>query len=118
MSLGVCRLEFTFQFFGYVLMWAFVPFQLSVLSILVCMNLCICYFSSFRRQGILLPAKFDEFSSKQEIIISMAASVRDVCKRNPDRGVDLVLSVEVWLQSILSMLACSFHLIFEISNVS
>lgn len=47
----------------------------------------------FQLQELLLPKKFDEFASNRFICISMAASVRDVCRRNPDRGVDLVLSV-------------------------
>lgn len=33
--------------------------------------------------------------SEKDIAISIAASVRDVCKNNPDRGVDLILSVSV-----------------------
>ena len=46
-------------------------------------------------QGILQPAAFSEFASERNICISMAASLRDVCKGNPDRGVDLILSVSV-----------------------
>lgn len=48
-------------------------------------------------QGVLLPKDFDEFMPERNICISMAASVRDVCQKNPDRGVDLILSVSVWL---------------------
>lgn len=61
---------------------------------------------------MLLPAKFDEFSSDQDICISMAASVRDVCRINPDRGVDLILSVAVQL-GVYFVHACSLFLLFS-----
>eukprot|EP00268_Persea_americana_P065809 TRINITY_DN8853_c0_g1_i8.p1 TRINITY_DN8853_c0_g1~~TRINITY_DN8853_c0_g1_i8.p1 ORF type:complete len:1238 (-),score=223.86 TRINITY_DN8853_c0_g1_i8:5425-9138(-) len=50
-------------------------------------------------QGILQPAAFSEFASERNICISMAASLRDVCKGNPDRGVDLILSVSACIES-------------------
>lgn len=37
--------------------------------------------------------------SERNICISMAASVLDVCRKNPDRGVDLILSVSVGICS-------------------
>ncbi|XP_072999773.1 protein RST1 isoform X2 [Typha latifolia] len=50
-------------------------------------------------QGILDPKTFPELISGREISISIAASVRDVCKHNPDRGVDLILSVSSCIES-------------------
>ncbi|KAL8153890.1 hypothetical protein V2J09_011650 [Rumex salicifolius] len=50
-------------------------------------------------QGVLLPGKFSEFASEREICISMAASLRDICRKNPDRGVDLILSVSACIES-------------------
>ena len=44
---------------------------------------------------MLGPQKFVEMATKKDVCISMAASVRDVCRKDPDRGVDLILSVEV-----------------------
>ncbi|XP_026387269.1 protein RST1-like isoform X3 [Papaver somniferum] len=50
-------------------------------------------------QGILQPKAFQEFVNEKNICISMAASVRDVCRKNPDRGVDLILSVSACIES-------------------
>lgn len=50
-------------------------------------------------QGVLLPKGFNEFMSERNICISMAASIRDVCRKNPDRGVDLILSVSACIES-------------------
>ncbi|XP_015879308.3 protein RST1 isoform X2 [Ziziphus jujuba] len=50
-------------------------------------------------QGVLLPKGFTEFKSERNICISMAASVRDVCRKNADRGVDLILSVSACIES-------------------
>ncbi|CAH9123168.1 unnamed protein product [Cuscuta epithymum] len=49
-------------------------------------------------QGVLLASKFTEFASEREICISMALSIHDVCKKDPDRGVDLVLSLEACIE--------------------
>lgn len=46
-------------------------------------------------QEVLRPKGFIDFISERHICISMAASIHDVCKRHPDRGVDLILSVQV-----------------------
>lgn len=46
-------------------------------------------------KGLLLPEAFTQFKHERSICISMAVTVRDVCKKNPDRGVDIILSVEV-----------------------
>jgi hypothetical protein len=46
-------------------------------------------------QEVLRPQGFIEYISERHICISMAASIHDVCKRHPDRGVDLILSVQV-----------------------
>uniref|UniRef100_A0A2P2K6W6 Protein RST1 isoform X1 n=1 Tax=Rhizophora mucronata TaxID=61149 RepID=A0A2P2K6W6_RHIMU len=50
-------------------------------------------------QAILLPSGFTEFKSDRTICISLAVSIRDVCKQNPDRGVDLILSVSACVES-------------------
>ncbi|KAE8021495.1 hypothetical protein FH972_007379 [Carpinus fangiana] len=50
-------------------------------------------------QGVLLPKGFTEFVSERNICISIAASIRDVCRRNPDRGVDLIMSVSACIES-------------------
>lgn len=44
---------------------------------------------------MLVPKGFADLKCERNICISMAASVRDVCRKNPDRGVDLILSVSV-----------------------
>ncbi|XP_058778644.1 protein RST1-like isoform X1 [Vicia villosa] len=44
-------------------------------------------------QGVLLPKGFTDFTSDRAICISLAASIRDVCHKSPDRGVDLILTV-------------------------
>ncbi|KAM1491327.1 hypothetical protein PS1_023795 [Malus domestica] len=50
-------------------------------------------------QGVLLPKLLTELKSEREICISMAASIRDVCRKNPDRGVDLILSVSACIEN-------------------
>ncbi|XP_052196381.1 protein RST1 isoform X2 [Diospyros lotus] len=50
-------------------------------------------------QGVLHPQGFTKFMSERSICVSMAASVRDVCRKNPDRGVDLILSVSACIES-------------------
>ncbi|CAN6446135.1 unnamed protein product [Victoria cruziana] len=50
-------------------------------------------------QGALHPSKFCQVSCKDDICISIAACIRDVCKKNPDRGVDLILSVSACIES-------------------
>nr|XP_011468296.1 PREDICTED: protein RST1 isoform X3 [Fragaria vesca subsp. vesca] len=50
-------------------------------------------------QGVLVPKGFTDFKSERNICISMAASVRDVCRKNPDRGVDLILSVSACIEN-------------------
>ncbi|KAG6720020.1 hypothetical protein I3842_03G037400 [Carya illinoinensis] len=50
-------------------------------------------------QGALLPKRFNEFVSQRNICISIAASIRDVCRKNPDRGVDLILSVSACIEN-------------------
>ncbi|KAJ7970794.1 Protein RST1 [Quillaja saponaria] len=49
--------------------------------------------------GVLLPKGLVEFKTERNICISIAASVRDVCCKNPDRGVDLILSVSACIES-------------------
>jgi len=41
------------------------------------------------------PENISNFISDREISMSVASSICDVCKHNPDRGVDLILSVSV-----------------------
>ncbi|XP_062106921.1 protein RST1 isoform X2 [Humulus lupulus] len=50
-------------------------------------------------QGVLLPKGFTEFNSERNVCISIAASINDVCRKNPDRGVDLILSVSACIES-------------------
>ncbi|GLU02102.1 hypothetical protein SLE2022_193690 [Rubroshorea leprosula] len=50
-------------------------------------------------QGVLLPKAFSEYMSERNICISMAVSIRDVCRKDPDRGVDLILSVSACIES-------------------
>ncbi|KAJ3694479.1 hypothetical protein LUZ60_009959 [Juncus effusus] len=50
-------------------------------------------------QEVLDPKAISEFISEREISISIAASIRDVCKHNPDRGVDIILSVSSCIES-------------------
>ncbi|KAM6572330.1 hypothetical protein CsatA_016410 [Cannabis sativa] len=50
-------------------------------------------------QGVLLPKGFTEFKSERNVCISIAASINDVCRKNPDRGVDLILSVSACIES-------------------
>uniref|UniRef100_A0A1D1Z387 Uncharacterized protein KIAA1797 n=1 Tax=Anthurium amnicola TaxID=1678845 RepID=A0A1D1Z387_9ARAE len=50
-------------------------------------------------QGVLDPNSFSVFANQREICISIAASIRDVCRHNPDRGVDLILSVSSCIES-------------------
>ncbi|XP_065012518.1 protein RST1-like isoform X1 [Musa acuminata AAA Group] len=50
-------------------------------------------------QGLLDPQAFSHFMSQREICISLAASLRDICCHNPDRGVDLILSISSSIES-------------------
>ncbi|KAG2383824.1 Protein RST1 Protein RESURRECTION 1 [Vigna angularis] len=50
-------------------------------------------------QGVLLPKGFTNYTSEREIGISRAASIRDVCHRSADRGVDLILSVSSCIEN-------------------
>ncbi|GAB2229778.1 hypothetical protein Drorol1_Dr00014033 [Drosera rotundifolia] len=50
-------------------------------------------------QDVLLPERFREVVSDRTIVLSLAASVRDVCKVYPDRGVDLIMSVSAAIES-------------------
>ncbi|KAK6946767.1 Focadhesin/RST, DUF3730 [Dillenia turbinata] len=53
----------------------------------------------FCHEGLLLPKGFTDFKTKISICMSMAASIRDVCRENPDRGVDQILSVAICIES-------------------
>ncbi|KAL8110066.1 protein RST1 isoform X1 [Apium graveolens] len=50
-------------------------------------------------QSVLLPKRFIQYASERDICISMAISLRDICKKDPDRGVDLILSVSACIES-------------------
>ncbi|KAJ8476053.1 hypothetical protein OPV22_019780 [Ensete ventricosum] len=50
-------------------------------------------------QGLLDRQAFSHFMSQREICISLAASLRDICSHNPDRGVDLILSISSSIES-------------------
>ncbi|XP_074292978.1 protein RST1-like isoform X1 [Silene latifolia] len=44
-------------------------------------------------QVFLLPECFREFGSDRTVVISMAACLRDICRQNPDKGIELILSI-------------------------
>lgn len=50
-------------------------------------------------QAVLLPKLLADFMFERNICISIAASLRDVCQKNPDRGVDLIFSVSACIES-------------------
>ncbi|XP_022989080.1 protein RST1 isoform X1 [Cucurbita maxima] len=50
-------------------------------------------------QRVLLPNGFSDFVHEREICLSLAASIRDVCRKDADRGVDLILSVSACIES-------------------
>ncbi|KAL5864319.1 hypothetical protein ACOSQ3_001833 [Xanthoceras sorbifolium] len=50
-------------------------------------------------QGVLHPKGFTDFMYERNICISMAASICDVCRKDPDRGVDIILSVSACIES-------------------
>ncbi|KAL1537101.1 protein RST1 isoform X1 [Salvia divinorum] len=50
-------------------------------------------------QGMLHPNELALCGTERGICMSIAVSVRDVCKRNPDRGVDIILSVAACIEN-------------------
>ncbi|XP_011098433.1 protein RST1 [Sesamum indicum] len=50
-------------------------------------------------QGMLHPSGIVQYDAERDICISIAVSIRDVCKRNPDRGVDIILSVAACIEN-------------------
>ncbi|KAG6793475.1 hypothetical protein POTOM_002684 [Populus tomentosa] len=58
-----------------------------------------CLDSLKKYQAILLPKGLTEFKHERNLLISLAASIRDICRKNPDRGVDLILSVSACIES-------------------
>lgn len=44
---------------------------------------------------MLHPNELLLYRAERGICMSIAVSIQDVCKRNPDRGVDIILSVAV-----------------------
>ncbi|XP_057823023.2 protein RST1 isoform X2 [Cryptomeria japonica] len=50
-------------------------------------------------QKFLHPKLLSSSTLDMDLVISMAACVRDVCKKDPDRGVDLILSVQACIES-------------------
>ncbi|KAL6551467.1 hypothetical protein OROGR_007621 [Orobanche gracilis] len=57
-------------------------------------------------QAMLHPDGLVKYGAERDICMSIAASVEDICKRNPDRGVDIISSVaacienhDPWVQS-------------------
>ncbi|KAL0554842.1 hypothetical protein IC582_008770 [Cucumis melo] len=50
-------------------------------------------------QRVLLPEGFSDFNHEGEICLSLSASIRDVCRKDADRGVDLILSVSSCIES-------------------
>ncbi|KAH9742397.1 protein RST1 [Citrus sinensis] len=49
--------------------------------------------------GVLQPKLLIDLKSERNICISIAASIHDVCRKDPDRGVDLILSVAACIES-------------------
>ncbi|KAL8475410.1 hypothetical protein ACS0TY_028171 [Phlomoides rotata] len=50
-------------------------------------------------QGMLHPNELIKYGAERGICMSIAVSIQDVCKRNPDRGVDIILSVAACIES-------------------
>jgi hypothetical protein len=50
-------------------------------------------------EGVLLPKGFSEVTLDRTRSISMAVSIRDICQKNPDRGVDLILSISACVEN-------------------
>ncbi|KAI3474914.1 hypothetical protein Pfo_030225 [Paulownia fortunei] len=48
--------------------------------------------------GMLHPNGLVQYEAERGICISIAVSIQDVCKRNPDRGVDIILSVAACIE--------------------
>ncbi|PHT57117.1 hypothetical protein CQW23_05603 [Capsicum baccatum] len=59
----------------------------------------LCKTWEFNDRGVLLANRFTRFASHRDICISMAVSICDVCRRNPDRGVDLILSIAACIEN-------------------
>ncbi|KAK6155216.1 hypothetical protein DH2020_009464 [Rehmannia glutinosa] len=49
--------------------------------------------------GMLHPNGLVQYGAERGICISIAVSIQDVCKRNPDRGVDIILSVAACIEN-------------------
>lgn len=50
-------------------------------------------------QKLLDPKIFSASASDMDLLISMAACVRDVCKKDADSGVDIILSIQACIES-------------------
>ncbi|PIN21822.1 hypothetical protein CDL12_05455 [Handroanthus impetiginosus] len=50
-------------------------------------------------QGMLHPNGLVQYEAERGVCISIAISIKDVCKRNPDRGVDIILSVAACIEN-------------------
>ncbi|KAL3624271.1 hypothetical protein CASFOL_033087 [Castilleja foliolosa] len=50
-------------------------------------------------QVMLHPNGLVQYGAERDTCISIAVSVEDVCKRNPDRGVDIILSVAACIEN-------------------
>ncbi|KAL6552953.1 hypothetical protein OROGR_006795 [Orobanche gracilis] len=50
-------------------------------------------------QAMLHPDALVKYGSERDICMSIAASVEDVCKRNPDRGLDIISSVAACIEN-------------------
>ncbi|KAH6791043.1 hypothetical protein C2S51_006049 [Perilla frutescens var. frutescens] len=50
-------------------------------------------------QGMLHPNELALYDAERGICMSIAVSIQDVCKRNPDRGVDIILSVAACIEN-------------------
>ncbi|CAA0828535.1 Protein RST1 [Striga hermonthica] len=50
-------------------------------------------------QAILQPNGLAQYEAESDTCISIAVSIEDVCKRNPDKGVDIILSVAACIEN-------------------
>ncbi|XP_078439731.1 ARM repeat superfamily protein [Wolffia australiana] len=75
----------------------------SVLHAMAVRLLCKMWIVSDRvfgtLQTFLEPKVFSTFASERDVCLSIAASIRDVCRYNPDKGVDLILSVSSCIEN-------------------
>ncbi|KAK1280812.1 hypothetical protein QJS04_geneDACA002763 [Acorus gramineus] len=76
------------------------PILYSAATRLLCKTWSVTDRAFGNLQGLLHPKALSESISRRGVCsVSIAASVRDICRQNPDRGVDLILSVSACIES-------------------